>query len=476
MGSTNSEIKDSSVSGQTSHGVDFRASLLRLTRHLAVFEFYNPDLVLRASEVLKDFRVVFQDRTVYSGRAVIRNQLNSGLGTVCEVTLNEGDWTDFAFTPEMISTGRLREQFSGFLQEWQKVYRVQPEFKVAVADMQTFLADLRLWLEQIELNIISAESGNRMEIEWRMVQDLSQSIVPAFNAMHERLEDISGSIEEEHRAVHQSFFRRQLHPLVLCSPFAYRTYHKPLGYAGDYEMVNMIVRDPIEGGSLFAKVVNVWFLSQWPAKAHRHRIAHLKQQLVEESLRGIRRGKPIRVLNLGCGPAREIQELLAESSSSDYLQFQLLDFNEQTIDFTGRTLEKTKHDHGRQTPIQIQKKSVHQVLREGSKSVADGNASRYDYIYCAGLFDYLTDRTCKQLMNIFYDWLAPGGLLTATNVDDCRPFRHMLESVLDWHLIYRDSKRSAALMPDRAPADARRVARDPTTVNVFIEARKPDNV
>ena len=65
----------------------------------------------------------------------------------------------------------------------------------------------------------------------------------------------------------------------------------------------------------------------------------------------------------------------------------------------------------------------------------------YDFIYCAGLFDYLPDRTCKQLMNIFYEWLAPGGLLAATNVDACKPFRHMLEFVLDWHLIYRDQER-----------------------------------
>ena len=55
--------------------------------------------------------------------------------------------------------------------------------------------------------------------------------------------------------------------LLLSSPFLYRAYQKPLGYAGDYEMVNMIARDPYEGGSLFAKVVNLWFLSQWPARA-----------------------------------------------------------------------------------------------------------------------------------------------------------------------------------------------------------------
>ncbi len=41
--------------------------------------------------------------------------------------------------------------------------------------------------------------------------------------------------------VHQAFGKRHLHPLILGSPFVYRTLQKPLGYAGDYEMVNMMM-------------------------------------------------------------------------------------------------------------------------------------------------------------------------------------------------------------------------------------------
>ncbi len=63
-------------------------------------------------------------------------------------------------------------------------------------------------------------------------------------------------------------------------------------------------------------------------------------------------------------------------------------------------------------------------------------------------------------MDIFYDLLAPNGLLVITNVDDYKPFRHMLEFVLDWHLIYRDAKRTTTLIPERVPADARRVTKD----------------
>jgi extracellular factor (EF) 3-hydroxypalmitic acid methyl ester biosynthesis protein len=215
-------------------------------------------------------------------------------------------------------------------------------------------------------------------------------------------------------------------------------------------------------------------LSQWPAKAHRNRITYLKSCLSQEALRMERLGQPLRILNLGCGPAREIQEFLADSLS-DRARFTLLDFNDETIQHTGRVLEELKTRHGRQTEIHFQRKSVQQILKEGSRPVVDATAKKYDLVYCAGLFDYLSDRTCKQVMNILYGQVAPGGLLVGTNVDDSKPFRHMLEFVLDWHLIYRNEAKAALLLPDRIAPENARTVRDSTSVNIFIEVRKPDH-
>ena len=341
-----------------------------------------------------------------------------------------------------------------FLRHWQRLYRVLPEFKVVVADMQTFLTDLRLWLEQVELEIRSAPSGNRLEMEQRAVQEIGRAMVPAFDAMHERLESVSEGIEAELRPVHQNFAKRQLHPLVMCSPFAYRTYHKPLGYAGDYEMVNMILRDPYEGSSLFAKVVNLWFLSQWPARAHRNRIRHLKGFLKEETRRGAGRGRPVRVLNLGCGPAREVQEFLAEDALCDHAQFTSAGFqrgnhptHEPGIGGTQAAIRPENPHPGSEEVRAAGAQGGRQTRRRCA-----GPADTILFIAPACLIIFPTGHVV-QLMNIFYDWLAPGGLLAATNVEDCKPFRHMLEFVLDWHLIYRGMKKSAALLPQRAVAE-----------------------
>ena len=466
-------LKVSIALGTTSQGVEIRGTLVRLTRHVAVFEVYNPALVLRTSEVIENFKITVRDRTVYSGRAVVRNLVNAGLTLICEVNLNEGSFSVLSLESPDAS---MRENFAEFLGQWQTVYKVMPEFKVVLADMQTFLSELRLWLDQMELQIRSSPSGDRGEMERDAVREIGESMVPAFNNLHERLEELSGIIPEELRPAHQSLSRRQLHPLTLCSPFAYRTYSKPLGYAGDYEMVNMIARDPFEGGSLFAKVMNFWFLSQWPAEAHRNRIDFLKASLRQEGLRSLRTGKPLRIFNLGCGPAREIQQFLSEDVAiCNHTQLTLVDFNEETVQHTTQLLEQLKRQSGAQTPIQVIKKSVHQIIKEGNKPSVGIDPAKYDFVYCAGLFDYLSDRTCRQLMNIFHSWLAPGGLLLATNVNDTKPFRHMLEFILDWHLIYRSRNNAVGLVPELARPEDAKFQEDSTSVNIFIEVRKPEN-
>src|SRR5262249_50546863 len=158
------------------------------------------------------------------------------------------------------------------------------------------------WMEQVELGVRSS-SGNRLETERDVIKELQQPIVPTVNSIFERFERIAGSVPQDLQPVHRSYIKRQIHPLVLCSPFAYRTFQKPLGYAGDYEMVNMILRDPQEGSSLFAKMLNIWFLKQAPAEAHRNRILYLSQRLVDETRRVARLGRPAQIFNLGCGPA-----------------------------------------------------------------------------------------------------------------------------------------------------------------------------
>ena len=464
--------RDTFVMCRNTQAAEVRAGLVRLTRYSAVLEVYNPYSILQLSEVLSEFKIYMGDRLVYSGRAVVSSIVNTGLLLVCEVSLDES-WLDVDIFSPVNQRERLHADFAEFMLEWQKVLSVGADFKVVVADMQSFLVDLRRWLDQLELGIRSEPGGDTSRIQREVIGELQDDMLPVVNSWFSRFDEVAEKVEPSLRPIHRAFARRQLHPLLLCSPFVYRTYQKPLGYAGDYEMVNMILRDPLEGATLFAKVVNVCFLSNPPTQAHRNRIAELTARLHEEVGRVAATGRTARIFNLGCGPAREVQNFLREDPLSDHAEFTLMDFEDESLRHTGQILADLKQLHGRITRVDVVKKSVNQILKDGLRSKAGLGTGSYDFVYCAGLFDYMSDRICKKLMNIFYQMLAPGGLLLATNVDAAKPFRQSMEYLLEWHLICRDRRQLMDLMPEGSPPECGTVFTDTTGVNVFIEVRKP---
>ena len=278
--------------------------------------------------------------------------VNTGILLVCECTLEES-WLDVDLFTSIHHKDKLQHEFTEFLKEWEKVQKVNDTLKVVIADMQTFMMDLRRWLEQVEMGIRSDPSGDRLQTEREVIMELKGSNSSHRECLFERFEENSASIPLELQSLHRSYSRRQLHPIVLCSPFVYRTFQKPLGYAGDYEMVNMMLRDPLEGSSLFAKIVNLWFVNAPPCEAHRNRIKHLTQKLNEETQRAIREKRTLRVLDMACGPAKEIQNFFIQDDLCEKADFTLYDFNDETLEYTGKTLNELKRLHHRGTPINM---------------------------------------------------------------------------------------------------------------------------
>lgn len=468
----NHSVSDSMIVFENSQGFEIRGTLLRLTRHLVAFEIYSPTVILQMSEVLSNFKINVAGRLAFSGRAVVNNLVNTGTILVCEATLDES-WLDVHFFAPVQWEEKLRSNFDDFSAVTQNAFKVRPEFKVVVADMQILLMDLRRWLEQVELGIRSQPTGDRHKLEQDAIAELQKPILPLLGALFERFETVCGQIETDLQPAHRTYVKQQLHPIVLCAPFMYRTFQKPLGYAGDYEMVNMMLRNISEGSSLFAKVLNNFFLCTPPVVAHRNRITYLIDHLIAETCRIMQLGRNVKIFNLGCGPAQEIQAFLIQHEISAKAEFTLMDFNEETLAYAEQVMNGLKAKYNRTTPIHLVKKAVAQFIKEAAKPTSNLASASYDFVYCAGLFDYLPEHVCQKLMKIFYDMLAPGGLLVATNVDESNPARNWMEYSVDWNLVYRNYKKMAALVPSAAPPDAYSIKAEASGVNIFIEVRKP---
>lgn len=464
----------SSVSFQDSQGVEYSATLLNLGRYQVAFELCHTACPFRTSEVLHELTLQINGQRVAAGNAVITSVVHTGTGLVCEAKLGD-TWLDLESLLPTLKNQALQTGFADFLQKWNNYYRILPEYKGIIADMHTFLADLKLWLEQVELAIRAAPAGDRIQLEQEVARSIGENTTRVIGELFEKYEAVTLEVEKnqaEQRAAHSAFAKRLLHPLLLSSPFLYRTYRKPLGYAGDYEMVNMICREPLEGSSLFAKILNLWFLSQPPAQAHRNRVRWLGDRIAEVTARAIHSGKVARILSVGCGPAVEVQTFMRENEFANHARFTLIDFNQETIEYARTALEVLGRQHQRQTQVQVIKKSVHQIMKEAGRSAQSAAEHRHDLVYCAGLFDYLSDQSCRMLSNILYEWVAPGGLFITTNVDACNPRRLTMDYIMDWHLIYRRGDELAQLRPERVPAHGGSISADETGVNIFYTVSK----
>jgi extracellular factor (EF) 3-hydroxypalmitic acid methyl ester biosynthesis protein len=469
MDSTQKE-RESFLVCRNSQGVQIRATILRLTRYIVAFEVYNPYSILQTSEVLSGFQIFVNTNMVYAGRAIVRSLINTGIYLVAEADLDDG-WLDVDLFSPVNQRERLLAEFQEFLNQWTNVQQVNQDFKIVISDLQSLLEGLRGWLEQVELGIRSEPTGDHSAIEQQVISDLQPAILPHVHSLFTRFEAIAVSLPEQLQPLHQFYLRHQLHPLLLCAPFVYRSYQKPLGYAGDYEMVNMILRSPYEGSSLFAKLLNSYFLGRPPAEAHRNRIKYLLEQIIAETKRVAGSGRPARIFNLGCGPAKEIQDFLIQEDISDLAEFTLLDFNEETLHYTRNRLSNLKNKYNRRTSVNYLQKSVSQILRDSRRVDGHFLPESYDLVYCAGLFDYLSDRVCRMMMEILYALVAPAGLLIATNVAANNPIRNLMEYVLAWSLIHRNAPQLASLRPHgEGEFD---VTNDATSVNIFLELRKP---
>jgi extracellular factor (EF) 3-hydroxypalmitic acid methyl ester biosynthesis protein len=458
------------VAFKTAAGIALHGVPVNVTQHSVIFELYNPAAIPQLSESLPALDITLLDARVYSGRALICNVVDAKTKIICEAILEENMWTNMA--TQLGTSGRegLQNGFRCFVTEWQKSYYVGVNYKAVIAELQTFLADLRLWLDRVEAGIRAAPEARQAALERDAVEALRQPVVSMLTHMFGRFEALAEKVPAEQVAAHRAFGQRLLHPYLLCAPFINRCYTKPMGFAGDYEMMNMIVRNQLEGSTLYAKLTNQFLLDQIGPMAVRGRVDFLQAKIAEETGRVARTGRTAKIFCVACGPAWEAVQFIAEHPLAEKAQFDLLDFNEETLAYTQKKIAEVKRRHQRGTEVNFFRNAVQNLLRRQHRSGPD---SEYDLIYCSGLYDYLNDAVCKALNSHLYEQLKPGGLLVVGNFAPHLPVRNFIEHFLEWFLIYRSAAELSRLAPEQAAPENCRVRAETTGTNIFREARKP---
>ncbi len=458
---------DPVISFRNSQGELARGTLTSVQRRALVMEIYNPYSIVQISEVLSELSIRSGERPIYQGKAVVVGLLNTGLMAVVSVTLID-EWNDLGgigADPAAVSRA-----VGAFLDEWDTRATVGMDYQVVVNELRAYFSEVTRWLDQADLSAsLPREADGRVRND--VFLELAQPLLEKSQKYLQRFEAVAATVAPEEEVAHRAFAQAALHPLMLRAPFVYRTFAKPLGYAGDHQMVNQILGQPREGPSTYFELVNFMFLQASVARAHRNRVELLHQWLAQELERFRLVGRRLKVLNVGCGPAMEIVRLIAGGASADHLSLDLVDFNEEALACAEAGVRRAAQRAGH-SPIELtlRHESVHRLLKQASRATTESPDELFDAIYCAGLFDYLADKACSRLIAYFSKRLRPGGRLLVTNVHSCNPERYWMEHFMEWYLIYRNEADIVRLFPPGLSHV--RTYTDATGVNLFAEAVK----
>ncbi len=444
---------------KNSEGQSARGTLLHMSRTSISFEVYNPYSIVQLSEVLQDVTIRNAEAPIYQGKAVVSSLVNTGLMLVVSATLVD-NWNDLTFA--LARSNDLSGEVKQFITDWEEQKRIRPGYQQAVGDLKSLLSQLSPWLDQVD---ISAEHETT-SVSDDVFQQLRGPLLPKVSELQSRFEEEAKAVGSDELIAHRQFAQRDLLPLMMRAPFFHRSYVKPLGYAGDYMMVKMMVEGRRAGPTTYARLVNDFYLEIDLVKAHRNRLIIIERELNKCAEQAAQAGRKVKILNVGCGPAIELIRFIRNSPYCEFCQFTLIDFNAETIEYARGAIENTMREVSRRPQIEFKQLSVHSLLKQSSSEKDDADQQTYDFVYCAGLFDYLSDRVCQRLLELFCKWTKPGGHVIATNVHPDNPTRWIMEHVIEWHLIHRTMEDLANLSPEQYP---KLVYDDDTHMNVFVD-------
>jgi hypothetical protein len=347
------------------------------------------------------------------------------------------------------------------------------DIKCLIGDFRLLLEDARTRLEVMEKELpretcqattwSPAAAALQARVQSEVVGpliDLSDQINTAFVAA------TAGTRSTAVTEKLHSFAWRQIGQLLMTSPFMSRALEKPLGYPGDYLLMNYIYRNRFAGDSLFARAVTLFGVSNRTGDAVFGRKDMIRGEI--EQLLTDRAGttEPVRILAVAAGPAEEMWELLSGPFPIDVpVEVVLFEQDADALGFAYRRLQAARANGRRaNVSIQFRKDNVTKLIYGGPDHQ---DLDRYDAVFSCGLFDYFGDPAWHRVARALASCVAPGGTLWIGNMVPEASARWFMELHLNWFLHYRTEGEILALARRSAPGLDVRIQRDPTGINPF---------
>ncbi len=231
--------------------------------------------------------------------------------------------------------------------------------------------------------------------------------------------------------------QQPVYRMALQDPFVWRANAKPRGYAGDAVMLDYIYQHPSRLADLDMVPPMTRAAMQFTTNADAPRAVRNRAALLAAEIDALarRKARPS-VFSMACGHLREAR--MSQAVQAGALGRFL------AVDQDPQSLAVVSEDVGR-LGVEVQEGSVKTVTARGK------TLGKFDFVYAAGLYDYLHARVAERLLQELFNRLEPGGKVWVANFKPGIEDRAYMEAFMDWWLIYRDEAEMMSLA-DALPA------------------------
>lgn len=415
-------------------------------------DVYNPEMRVAV-------QLAVGDSYLFEGTGEVARVEPTQTGTKLGIRLLDRSFN----VPQVVSKYKeitLRTDLAGFAR-MEPGAGVTAEYRTLCADTLHLLRSYRAGLERISQTKL--DDGAAAEL----LASCEEQILPQWRALWHRGNALAEAVMDDLDALAatKKFTELVLTPEFMAGAIWKRSYEKPLGYPGDFQIMNMVYDWRREGGSLYEKLVHRLGLDV--AECIATRMVMMRQEIAKTVLAGSQGAA--KITTLGCGPAREIIDYLKLRELPRAAHLTLIDQDHGALELAYEATHPEVIRLHKQANVTCLHASFSQLFKTRELFGAIG---AQDFVYSVGLIDYLQTRRAKAWISSLYTFVAPGGKLIISNMYKT-PGSNLwpMEFICDWNVIYRDEREMLALA-EGIPNAVAETSLDPTGRVILLTVHK----
>lgn len=343
---------------------------------------------------------------------------------------------------------------------------INQDFVEITQDLEKYFKSIKIKFDKFDANNSNDTDRNNF------VGSEKKEIFEKLDSYFEKIWQFVNGFSKEDYSLHQQYFQKIIAPLFEePSVVNKQIYRKPLGYPGDYIVMNYIYdysgTNKYLGKLSLEKLINNYTCNVPFSISNIVRKEFFKNKIMEV----VNRGDGMRILSVGSGPARELLELIEEDKINKKLTFTCLDLEKKVLEYVKDKFERLENRSKKLVEINYLHKNILELIR--NKGLG-GSLNNQDLVYASGLFDYLRERFASRLIKELFQLLNKNCSLFICNASaENYTHRAYYEFLGEWIMIYRTKKELLSWTKNLANASEVKFENQTNSTNyLFLNIKK----